>query len=138
MIEEYAEQFRKEGGEFLAAARGGLRRPELFTSVIMYNILSMAIEKFFMAALMSHGDMADNHTFTDLINSARRSCPLDERLERGLFEAESYQNLCPAFDGYMRKEIPRDSILKMLDLAEEVRLWADCTIGGNQRSTVCI
>lgn len=131
MVEEYAKEFRKEGGEFLAAARGGLRRPELFNSVIMYNIISMAIEKFFMAALMSHGDMADNHTFTDLINSARRVRPLDEHLEHGLFEAEGYQNLCPAFDGYMCKEIPRDNILKMLELADGVRLWADCAIGAS-------
>ena len=78
-----------------------------------------------MAALVSHGDLADNHTFSDLIDSAKRVKPVDSDLEARLIEAEGYQNICPAFDGYMRKDIPLEEIEKMVIVAEDVEIWAD-------------
>lgn len=114
--------------KYLRVAKGGLKRPKVFTTDILYNLLGLSIEKYFMAALVSHGDMADNHTFSDLINSAERIGPVDNSLAKRLKEAETYQNICPAFDGYMRKDIPKEEILKMIDVTEDLKVWADSTI----------
>lgn len=114
--------------KYLRVAKGGLNRPKIFTPEILYNLLGLSIEKYFMAAMVRHGDMADNHTFSDLIDSAARIKPVDSSLVERLKEAETYQNICPAFDGYMRKDIPEEAILKMIDVTEDVRDWADSTI----------
>ncbi len=118
----------KDACKYLRVAKGGLKRPRIFTPDILYNLLGLSIEKFFMAAMVRHGDLADNHTFSDLIDSAARIGPVDDSLAQRLKEAERYQNICPAFDGYMRKDIPKEEILKMIDVTEDVKVWADTTI----------
>ncbi len=125
MFDDTYEEFRIEGGQYLKVGKGGLKRPEVFTTEILYNLLALSIEKYFMAAMLYHGDMADNHTFTDLINSAERIMPVDESLAGRLKEAEGYQNICPAFDGYMRHDIPVEQIHKMVVVAEDVESWAE-------------
>ena len=114
--------------KYLRVAKGGLKRPKIFTPEILYNLLGLSIEKYFMAAMVKHGDLADNHTFSDLISSAARVCPVSDSLAKRLKEVETYQNICPAFDGYMRKDIPREEILNMIDVTEDVKNWADSTI----------
>ena len=64
--------FMSEGDKYLKTARGGVKRPTVFTSEILYNIIGLAIEKHVMGALMAKGKLADNHTFTDLIDAANQ------------------------------------------------------------------
>ena len=121
-------RYWEDASKYLRVAKGGLKRPKIFTTEILYNLLGLSIEKFFMAVMVRYGDLADNHTFSDLIDSAARVRPVEESLVRRLKEVESYQNICPAFDGYMRKDIPIEEILKMIDVTEDVKIWADSTI----------
>jgi len=123
MNEKWAE-FMTEGDAYLKTARGGQKRPGVFTPEILYNLLAMAIEKHIMAALIFKGTLADNHTFTDMIYSARELCPLDDALIKKLIQLESYQEICPVFDGYNRKEFPSAEVPVMVAAAEEVQLWS--------------
>ncbi len=127
MNEKWSE-FVREGDAYLKAARGGQKRSGVFTPEILYNLLAMAIEKHIMAALIFKGTLADNHTFSDLINSARLFCPIDEAIATKLIEFESYQELCPIFEGYNRKEFPADKVAEMIHAAEEVQLWSQSLI----------
>lgn len=113
-----------EGDAYLKTARGGQKRPGVFTPEILYNLLAMAIEKHIMAALIFKGTLADNHTFTDMIHSARELCPLDDELIEKLIELESYQEICPVFDGYNRKEFPSEEVPVMVTAAEQVQQWS--------------
>ena len=65
------EAFFDEGNKYLKTARGGVKRPAVFTTEILYNIIGLAIEKHIMAALMAKGCLADNHTFTDLVDATK-------------------------------------------------------------------
>jgi len=123
MIGKWAE-FMEEGDAYLKTARGGQNRPGIFTPEILYNVLAMAIEKHIMAALIYKGTLADNHTFTDMIHSAKEICPLDDAIVAKLIELESYQEICPVFEGYNRKEFPRDDVPGMVAAAGQVQLWA--------------
>jgi len=123
MNEKWSE-FMTEGDAYLKTARGGQKRPGVFTPEILYNLLAMAIEKHIMAALIFKGTLADNHTFTDMIHSARKLCPLDDALIEKLIQLESYQEICPVFDGYNRKEFPSVEVPVMVAAAEEVQLWS--------------
>ena len=55
-IENY-QDFMTEGDKYLKTAKGGIKRPAIFTSEILYNIIGLAIEKHVMGALMAKGHM---------------------------------------------------------------------------------
>ncbi|MBN2162608.1 MAG: hypothetical protein JXR25_10615 [Pontiellaceae bacterium] len=115
--------FLEEGEKYLKTARGGLNRPEIFTTEILYNIIGLAIEKLIMGALMAKGQLADNHTFTDLIDATKQIGEIDSEIADQLRKFESYQNICPVFAGYHRADPPREAILEMIETADAVKIW---------------
>jgi hypothetical protein len=119
------EAFIDEGNKYLKTARGGVKRPAVFTSEILYNLLGLAIEKHIMGALMAKGQLADNHTFTDLVDATRQIGEIDVEIAAQLHRFESYQNICPVFAGYHRAELPAGAIPEMIETAEAVRAWAE-------------
>ena len=120
--------FMDEGDKYLKTARGGVKRPAVFTAEILYNILGLAIEKHVMGALMAKGKLADNHTFTDLIDATKQVGEIDVAIAEQLRKFESYQNICPVFTGYHRTEPPAEAIPEMIATAEAVQSWAEQTI----------
>ena len=120
--------FMAEGNKYLKTARGGVKRPAIFTSEILYNIIGLAIEKHVMGALMAKGKLADNHTFTDLIDAANQVGGIGADIAAQLRKFESYQNICPVFAGYHRTEPPADAIPEMIATAEAVQAWAERVI----------
>lgn len=125
--------FMNEGDKYLKTAKGGVKRPAVFTSEILYNIIGLAIEKHVMGALMANGCLADNHTFTDLIEATKQIGEIDESIAKQLRDFESYQNICPVFAGYHRAEPPREAISKLIDTAEAVKCWAENSIAQAKR-----
>jgi hypothetical protein len=117
--------FMDEGNKYLKTARGGMKRPGVFTTEILYNIIGLAIEKHIMGALMAKGRLADNHTFTDLVEATRQIGEIDADIAAQLHRLESYQNICPVFAGYHRTEPPREAIPEMIETAEAVKTWAE-------------
>jgi hypothetical protein len=117
--------FFKEGDQYLKTARGGQNRPTVFTTEILYNILGLAIEKHIMAALMANGKLADNHTFTDLIDATKQIGELSPAIADKLRKFESYQNICPVFAGYHRAAVPDQAIPEMIATAEAIQAWAN-------------
>jgi hypothetical protein len=129
MNEKWSE-FMTEGDAYLKTARGGQKRPGIFTPEILYNLLAMAIEKHIMAALIFKGTLADNHTFTDMIHSARELCPLHDALIEKLIALESYQEICPVFDGYNRQAFPAEEVSGIVAAAEQIQQWSKQLIAG--------
>lgn len=117
--------FMTEGDKYLKTVRGGLKRPAIFTAEILYNLLGLAIEKHIMAALIFKGTLADNHTFTDLIDATKQIGEIDESIADQLRKFESYQNICPVFAGYHRAVLPAGAIPEMIATAEAVQAWAE-------------
>ncbi|HKL22897.1 MAG TPA: hypothetical protein VJ904_13905 [Tichowtungia sp.] len=122
-MDEDVKIFMEEGDAYIKTARGGLKRPGVFTPEILYNILGLAIEKHIMAALISKNQLADNHTFTDLIDATRQIGEIDEWIAAQLRKFEGYQNICPVFAGYHRAVIPDGAIPEMIQTADSVRAW---------------
>jgi hypothetical protein len=123
MMKDTWKEFSDEGDAYLKTARGGQKRPGIFTPEILYNILGLAIEKHIMAALIAKGTLADNHTFTDLIDATKQIGEIDQSIADQLRKFESYQNICPVFAGYHRAEVPAEAIVEMIDTADAVRAW---------------
>lgn len=123
MNEKWSE-YMTEGDAYLKTATGGAKRPGIFTPEILYNVLAMAIEKHIMAALVFKGTLADNHTFSDLIDSAKEICPLSDSIAARLLDLEVYQNICPVFDGYNRDPFPVEQVQGMIDVAAQIQQWS--------------
>lgn len=130
-MDETCRTFLKDGSSYLKTARGGLNRPSVFTRDILYNILAMSIEKSIMGILIFHNTLADNHTFSDLVDSLSRVIDIDASVAADLLEFERYQAICSVFDGYLRTRITDTVISRMIDTATLIESLAaqTCTPG---------
>ena len=112
------EDFWGEGNAFLKTASAAYaQHKKAFTTVILYNIIAMAIEKFVMTALMCQGKLPNNHTMKDLVEAMDEAFPgAMSGIREGLLNLDQYQEICDVdtfnITGPAMEEIPL-----MLDLA---------------------
>lgn len=122
-------QFYKEGDDYLGTAtKAAARRREIFTPEILYNLAAMAIEKYFMALLMYHGDMADNHTMRDLISSVERHLPVAPDLAAALIRLDAFQEIC-ALDTWRRQPLTDEDVPYILATARQVNEFVAAQLG---------
>ena len=75
---------------------------------IVYNLFSMSLESYCMAILDYHGTLADNHTFTDLMDALETVCDVDPKFKLRILTLEKSQQIC-AFDDFVIAQV--DSIV---------------------------
>jgi hypothetical protein len=90
--------FYIEGARYHRTAQGSVRRPEVFTPVLIENITAMGIEKYFMAIFMHRGALPHNHTLVDLLEEASTFMVLDAELVDSLRFMDSLQRICSLYD----------------------------------------
>jgi len=116
------EDFWSEGKAFLKTASAAYaQRKKAFTTVILYNIIAMAIEKFVMTALMCEGKLPFNHTMKDLVEAMDEAFPgAMSDIREGLLNLDQYQEICDIdtfnISGPAMEEIPT-----MLGLASRLQ-----------------
>lgn len=117
------QDFFREAEEYLATAtKAARKRPEVFTPEILYNLTAMAIEKYFMALLLSRRDLADNHTMADLVCSLARHVILPATLVQDLLFLDSFQEICdPGLARYRTPTI--EDITKILATGTKVQAF---------------
>lgn len=86
--------FLKEGDDYLRVVHTSGHRPELFTPEIVFNVLSMSLEKLIMALVTHSGCLPENHTFRELSEACHAVEPLDERDRELLISLDDHNNLC--------------------------------------------
>lgn len=106
MIENEASwpEFLSEGERYLKTVKGAAGKPEKFTPEIIYNLVGMCIEKFFMAYFLKNDFLPTNHTLRDLIFSFRQlgKGELAADLEEKLVELDKFQEIC-SVENYSRR-----------------------------------
>ena len=119
-IDDWA-QYRLEGEQFLRLAeQAHHRQKKAFTPTILYNFVTMAIEKLVMAALMRCGRLPDNHTLHDLVAALERWLPETVRgLAGPLCELDSFQDICDPYAGTITAPSRRE-VESMLILARKL------------------
>ena len=119
-IDDWA-QYRLEGEQFLRLAeQAHHRQKKAFTPTILYNLVTMAIEKLVMAALMRCGRLPDNHTLHDLVAALERWLPETVRGVAGpLCELDSFQDICDPYAGTITAPSRRE-VESMLILARKL------------------
>ncbi len=114
-------QYVKEGEQYLNCAQNAAqKRPDVFTPTILYNLTTMAIEKFLMGFLMYNGTLADNHTMADILASVERITGKLNHLTDDFHHLDSFQEICD-LDAYRRREPNREEILNIIACGVKVR-----------------
>ena len=115
------ETFLRDGEGYLrTAVNAHKKQKKVFTPEILYNMFAMAMEKFFMAALMRHGTMPMNHTMIDMMTAMEQTFPRAVAdIRDAVIALDKYQQICDPFECTIDpphvSEIPA-----MLELAERV------------------
>jgi len=102
------EQWLVQGRQYEVAGTSKNGAASKLSPVVVYNLFSMSLESYCMAILDYHGTLADNHTFTDLMDSLERVYTVNSELKRRILELEKCQQIC-AFDDFVVAEV--DSII---------------------------
>lgn len=123
------QQWLKEGQQYEKAGIGKNKTASKLDPIIVYNLFSMSLESFCMAILDYHGTLADNHTFSDLLDSLERVCPVKPDLKCRILELEKCQQIC-SFDDFVVAQV--DSIVnrEFQDVIKLVSELAHAECGG--------
>lgn len=101
-------QWLIEARQYEDAGTSKNRAASRLSPVVVYNLFSMSLESYCMAILDYHGTLADNHTFTDLMDSLEKICVVDPELKRRILDLEKCQQIC-SFKDFTIAEV--DSII---------------------------
>jgi len=117
--------FYQDGAKLHKTTRGSIKRPEIFTPLIIENLAAMSIEKYFMAIFLSKDRLPANHTLQDLYTEAQTFIALDPSLVEILEYMNSLQQICSVFEPTVipaqESDIPKflKAVEMVSDLAKE-------------------
>ncbi|MHC4553088.1 MAG: hypothetical protein ACYSUT_10050 [Planctomycetota bacterium] len=101
-------QWLLQGRQYQDAGSSKNGAASKLSPTVVYNLFSMSLESYCMAILDYHGTLADNHTFTDLLDSLERVIDVDPELKRRILDLEKCQQIC-SFEDFIIAEV--DSIV---------------------------
>lgn len=113
------QEFLEQAKGYHRTAAGGRKRPQVFTPVILYNIIAMAIEKYCMAYLMFKKYLPQNHTMQDMVEALQKVGDLDQDLADEMIAMDAFQEIC-SVDEYTRRAPADQDISAMLDTCERL------------------
>lgn len=115
------EEFIDDGDKYLKTAVNGYKkRKNIFTPEIIYNIVSMSIEKYIMGYLLYHNRLPDNHTLADLITAVKEIGEVDNELYAKIIHMNRFQEIC-SLNSYVRKAPSEKDNQEFLTIGERVR-----------------
>ena len=110
------------GIQYLKTARKGKSRPEVFTNELIYNLVSLSVEKLLVGLSLHFGKMPPHHRLDSLVQWVDKLAPMDEDLVKNVMALDSYQDIC-SMDAFER-HTPNDmEIQTMLEIAKKVELF---------------
>jgi len=122
--------FLEEGDKYLKVVSGAHKRPEVFTLELMFNLLTLAIEKHAMAILMACGTLPENHTFLDLLEGLKWVMPVSEANHATLSTLHEEESMC-SLDAAPKPRIPTaEQMIEYIALGERMQIAAHETVSG--------
>lgn len=116
--------FIKEANEFYKVAVGGVKKKKIFTNEILYNLISISIEKYFMGFLTSRNQLPQCHTLKNMINEVKSLVEVNETIVQKMYYFDDVQQICSLID-YHRKTISDHDINEMISVLGEIKELVD-------------
>lgn len=114
-------QWITEANGYFKAATGGLNRKNIFTNEILYNIISMSIEKYLMGFLVSRNQLPQCHTLSNMIQEVKELTPVTDYIVQKMNYFDKVQQICSLVN-YDKNIITDRDILVMIDLLKQIRV----------------
>ncbi len=112
-------EFYSEGILYMRTAEKSIRRAEIFTPVIIYNVTAIAIEKLLMGACLSGGHLPFCHTLSGMADYAKSIIGLDENLVNDMNIMDSMQMICLE-ESFSSKEPDLEDVPFFIDVMKRV------------------
>ena len=124
-------QYIEDGNNYLkTAVNGHEKRKQVFTPEIIYNIVSLSIEKQIMGFLMYHNRLPENHTLRNLTDAMKEFCSAEkgksvcfpDDLSEKLLAMDRFQEIC-CIDLYHR-EIPcEENVKEFINIGQKLQAF---------------
>ncbi len=86
--------FYSQGIQYMKTAERSVIHPEKFTSVVIYNLTAIAIEKLIMGVCILHGTLPYCHTLSGMAGFAENIIGLDKKLVEDMNLMDRMQQIC--------------------------------------------
>lgn len=124
------ESFLEEGDKYLKVVLNAHKRPQIFTLELMFNLLTLAIEKHAMAILMACGTLPENHTFLELLEGIKWVMPVSEANHKTLLSLHQEESMC-SLDAPPKPRIPTaEQMIDYMALGERMQVAAHEMVSG--------
>ena len=128
------QSFLKEARQYLKSGQGREGKPSRLSTDIRYNLLALSIEKSCMAILLYHNDLADNHTFSDLLKGIAEYVTVPSELNNEILALEQVQSICNLYE-YHREKPSEVVVQRLLNAAVQIAGYAEKTCGSTSGTT---
>lgn len=114
------ENFIDAGNSYLKTARQGHRRGSVFTNTMIYHILCLSIEKYFMGIFCWHNAIPEHHTLSHMAHEASGFADMPADLIEQIEAMDNVLNLCdPAAP--LQAALTESQLRSMLGVGERIR-----------------
>ena len=109
-----------EANDYYKLSVGGLKRKNIFTNEILYNTISISIEKYIMSFFVFRNQLPQCHTLLNMINEMKKLVHIDDDLVKQMHYFDNMQQIC-SLTSYTKKYIADEDISNMISLLNEVK-----------------
>jgi hypothetical protein len=119
-IEGYQEMIKGANGYFKTVKRA-FYKESIFSDELIFNILTMAIEKYLVGLLMSIGIMPANHVIKYLLEETGKKFLIDQSIQKHLVSVDDYLYLC-SIDNFTKNTPPREELENIIAAVDKLKL----------------
>jgi HEPN domain-containing protein len=121
VIERFEDIIKGANGYFKTAIRAFYKK-SVFSDELIFNILTMSIEKYLVGLLMSIGIMPANHVIKYLLEETEEHFKIDVSIQKHLAAIDDYLYLC-SVDNFTKNTPPREDLEKMINAVEKLKFF---------------
>jgi hypothetical protein len=130
--------FLEEGDKYLKVVLNGHKRPEIFSLELLFNLLTLAIEKHAMAILMACGTLPENHTFLDLLDGLKWVMPVSEANHATLSSLHHEESMC-SLEVPSKPRIPTaEQMIDYIALGQRMQVAAHEMVSGRTNPSLAL
>ncbi|MDA8137374.1 MAG: hypothetical protein M0036_01870 [Desulfobacteraceae bacterium] len=117
-------EYIAQGRQYFKAARGGRKRPEVFTNELVSHLIGLSVEKLLMGLCLRHGRLPADHTLGGIVSEVQSLCPMERMLAEEIALMDRAQDLC-ALDPRLPLAMSDQRVAHMLETNARVAEYVE-------------
>ena len=121
MLEGY-DTMIKGADSYYGSAKRSFEKGTKFSEELVFNILTMAVEKYLVGLMMSVGEMPANHVIKHLLVEADGHFKIDESIIESLSKVDDYLYIC-SMDDFTNRVPDKKELAIILEAVEKLKTF---------------